>query len=124
MSVTDVAANAAVSGASALLVASLGVEPQAIIWAIVGSILGVTFAPKTTKPYAVAMFLAATLICALVGTYVSTKYFGGAPLERNLTAVMLAATFHPALKVMIERAGTVIGAWLDRLVAAIGGQPK
>lgn len=124
MNVTDAAANAAVSGASALLVASLGVEPQAIIWAIVGSILGVTLAPKTGRGYAVAMFLAATLTCALLATYLSSEYFAGGVLQRNVVAVLLAATFHPALKVLIERVGTVIGSLLDRLVAAIGGQPK
>lgn len=106
-----------------MLVAALGVEPQAVIWAIVGSILGVIFAPPTGKLYAVAMFAAATLTCALVATYISAEWFSGGHLQRNVAAVLLAASFHPALKKGIERFSEAVGAGIDRLAAAFGS-PK
>lgn len=122
MSVTDTAAGAAVTGASAMLVGMLGVEPQAIIWAIVGSIIGVALAPPTGRLYAIALFVAATMTCALIATLISAQYFAGAPLPRNVAAVLLAAGFHPIFKKFIERAGELVGAWIDRFAAAIGGQ--
>lgn len=122
MSMTDTVANATIAGASAMIFAALGVEPQAIVWAIVGSILGVTFAPPTGRLYAVALFVAATMSCALLATGVSNAYFAGAPIPRNISAVMLAAVFHPALKAFIERIGMLVGAWIEAIAKRIGGQ--
>ncbi len=124
MNVTDAAANAVLAGTSAMLVSALGVEPQAIIWAIVGSIIGVIAAPPTGKLYACAMFLAATLMCALFGTWVSHEYFAGAAIQRNMAACMLAALFHPIIKKLLESVGTVVGAWIARIASTLEGGPK
>lgn len=124
MSITDTAINAAVAGGtSAMLFAAFGIEPQALIWALVGSVLGVTFAPASGRLYAIAMFVAATMTCALIATWASIRYLDGDPLSRNLVAVLSAAIFHPALKKTIDKIGDFIGAFIDRMSAAIGG-PK
>lgn len=120
MSATDLAANAAIAGASGFLVATLGLEPQAILWALVGSVLGVTLAPPTSRLYAVFLFVAATLTCALGATALSAAYFGS-PMARNLCAVLLAALFHPIFKALIGRVPTLVEAWTARLGALFGG---
>lgn len=126
MTTTETAANATITGGMGLVVALLGVEPQAILWATMGSIIGVVLAPKTSTWYAIALFCASTMACALFATGISASYFNGSEMSRNVAAVLLGAAFHPGLKVFIERVADLITAWINRIAAALGspGGPK
>ncbi len=98
---TEIAAQAAATGASAFLVATLGIEGQALAWACVGSIFGVALAPKTGLLYAVALFVAATLTCALLGTAMGQYFSPGSMMTRNACSVAMGAAFHPILAAFI-----------------------
>jgi hypothetical protein len=126
MTTTETAANATSTGSMGLVVALLGVEPQAILWTTMGSIIGVVLAPKTGTLYAIALFCASTMACALFATGISVSYFQGSEMSRNIAAVLLGAAFHPGLKVFIERSADVVAAWINRIATALGssGGPK
>jgi hypothetical protein len=121
---TETAANVVAAGASGLLIASLGVEPQAIVWALVGSILGLTLAKPASRAYAVALFVASTLACALFATWISDNYFAGSAGARNVCAVVLAASFHPLFEAFISAIPGLVAAFAKRARAALLGSPK
>lgn len=120
---TETAAGLVATGASGLLIASLGVEPQAIVWALVGSILGLTLAKPSSRVYAVALFFASTLACALMATVIAEHYFAGSVGARNVCAVILAAAFHPLFEAFISAVPGLVAAFAKRARAAIGS-PK
>src|SRR5437762_497251 len=77
------AGGAAIAGAGAVVVAMLGVEPQALVWGAVGAAIGLGFATKTGRFRAAAIFFAVVMACALLGTLISTRWFDGGPIWRN-----------------------------------------
>lgn len=121
---TESAAGLVTTGASGLLIAALGVEPQAIAWALVGSILGLTLAKPASRVYAVALFIAATLACSLLATVIAEGYFSGNAGARNVCAVILAAAFHPLFEAFISSVPGLVSAGARRLRAVIGGSQK
>jgi len=112
MSNTDIAANATLQGLFALFVAVLGVEPQAIIWSLVGSVIGVVLAKPSGRFYAVALFIAATLSCALIGTAAAQSFQWG-NTGRNAFSAVMGVCFHPALAALISEVPTIIKAIVD-----------
>ncbi len=121
MNHTDVAANTVLAGASGFLVAAFGLDTQTVLWALTGSVLGVTLAPPASRIYAMFLFVAATLACALGATAISAAYFANNALSRNICAVVLAALFHPIFKSLIGRVPVMIEAWTARISAILGG---
>lgn len=118
---TETAASVVATGASGLLIAALGVDPQAIAWALVGSILGLTLAKPASRVYAVALFFASTLACALFATWIAETYFAGAAGARNVGAVILAAAFHPIFEVFIGQVPSLVSAAVDRVRIIFSG---
>lgn len=110
---TEVAAQATAAGAAALFVAATGVEPQAVLWGLIGAIFGVTLAKPSGRFYAMAVFVAATFACALLGTLAGDYMKPGSAPVRNGCALVLGAGFHPLLSAFI-------GAVPDLLSWAIG----
>lgn len=121
---TDAAASTVLTGASGLLIAALGVEPQAIAWALLGSILGLTLAKPAGRLYAVALFISATLVCALLATVLADHWFEGRVGARNVLAVALAAGFHPMLEAFFSAVPGLVAAGSRRARAFIGGSSK
>ena len=119
---TEVAAQVTITGASALFVSLLGVEPQAAIWSFVGCVLGVTLAKPSGMFYALALFLAATLACALLGTLVSDQFFGGSRIARNAAAVVFGTGFHPILSAFIGAIPGLVDSVKAFVQRRIGGQ--
>jgi hypothetical protein len=111
---TDAAANATLTGVSAMLVGLLGVEAQAIVWSFVGCILGVTLAKPSGRFYAMALFVAATLACALLGTLTADQFFAGSKVARNVAAVVFGAGFHPILAAFISAVPGIVTSFLAR----------
>lgn len=118
---TETAAGIVTTGASGLLIAALGVEPQAIAWALVGSILGLTLAKPASRAYAVALFIASTLACSLLATMLAEQYFSNGTTARNVCAVILAAAFHPLFEAFIGQVPSLVAAAIDRLRAIFSG---
>lgn len=114
-------ASAAAAGATASILASLGLEPAPLFWALVGAALGMSFAAATSRGRAAAVFIAVVLSCSLFGAWLAQRYYGGELLSRNAFSCVLAIAFHPLLNAAITR----LPAALDGLMRkfGIGGQP-
>jgi hypothetical protein len=98
------AAAAATTGVSAWVLAALGVHPQALAYALFGSVIGATFAPKTSRWRAAAVFVAVVASGAELGSWIALSYWpGDNPLARNGCALVLSMLFHPLLTVVIGR---------------------
>lgn len=120
---TDIAAQVAITGVSALIVSLIGVEPQGLVWAFVGSTLGVSVAKPTTRLYAIALFIAATLTCALLATMAADQWFRGSHVARNTFSVILGAAFHPLFSSFIESIPGIVQWAVDFFKRRIGGLP-
>jgi hypothetical protein len=110
---SDAATAATVNGIAAVVVAALGVEPQALVWAMVGSTLGLSLAKPAGRVRAVFVFIAASLTCALLGTLAANHWFTGSPTIRNVAAVALGAAFHPLLSSYLEEIPRLFLAFRD-----------
>lgn len=121
MSATDLAAQATAAGTSALFVSMIGVEPQTLVWSVVGSVIGVALAKPAGRAYAVALFLAATLTCGLLATIASAQWFDNSAMARNGLAVLLGAAFHPGLQAFFASIPAVVEACKRFVVRRIGG---
>lgn len=115
------AVGAAVSGVGAVVLASLGIEPAALFWALVGASLGMSFAAATTRLRATATFVAVTLCCSLFGSWLAVRYFGGEGISRNAFACGLAIFFHPLLNAVITNLPAIINGLMKK-VGISGGQ--
>lgn len=118
---TDLAAQATAAGASALFVSMVGVEPQGVIWSLIGCVIGVVLAKPAGTFYSVALFMASMFTCALCATMVASHWFHGEALVRNFFAVMFGAGFHPALQAFFSSIPAVVEACKNFVVRRIGG---
>lgn len=109
----------AAAGVAAVVVATLGVHPQEVMWGMVGSVVGASFAPPASRWRAVAVFIATTLACALFGEWLAVEFLGGGMLARNGSACGLAIVFHPLLTIIVQRLPVLA----DALAGRIGGKP-
>lgn len=83
------------AGAGAAVVALLGVEPQALAWAMVGSIFGAPLAPPSGRLRQVLVFIGVVMACALLGT-VAAEFMGHVSTRaRNAWCMGLGLVFHP-----------------------------
>ena len=92
---------AVIVGAAASIVAILGVEPQALVWAMVGAIFGAPLAPASGRVRQVLVFAAVVLSCALFGHWAGDAWFSGSLRARNVMAWVSAAVFHPASSALV-----------------------
>ena len=111
---TSIAA-AGLTGTAAALMASIGLEPAPLFWALAGASLGMSFAVATARYRAVAVFIAVVLCSSLFGSWIAQQYFGGAPISRNVFACGLAIFFHPLLQAAVLRLPVVFDSLLRKL---------
>lgn len=121
MSAAEVAGQASLTGATALILATIGLEPQAIVWGLVGSVLGVALAKPSTRLYSAVLFLAATLTCALLGSVLAAEYFAGKVMPRNITIVAIGVAFHPLLQAFIAAIPDFVSWLIGVLKRRFGG---
>lgn len=105
---TTSASAAAVGLAGAGLLASLGLETAPLFWALIGSSLGMSFAPKVGALRAGIVFVCVLLSSSLLGAWLSVKYAGGEQISRNAFSCLVALFFHPALSVALTKIPMVI----------------
>jgi hypothetical protein len=93
---------ALIVGAATSIVAILGVEPQALVWAMVGAIFGAPLAPASGRVRQVLVFAAVVLSCALFGHWAADAWWEGSLRARNVMAWISAAVFHPASSALVS----------------------
>lgn len=121
---TPVAA-AVIAGGGTMVLALLGVEPQALAWAAVGAIFGAPLAPPAGRVRQVLVFVGVILACALLGTVVAESFAAfGSTRWRNAWCVILAGLFHPLsarlVKVVPDLVASVLAGIAQRKT---GGNP-
>lgn len=105
------------AGGAALL-ATLGIEPQPLMWALIGATLGLTAAPQSSRARACCVFVCAVLASALLGTWIATAMADAATrkLATSGASLVMAALFQPiftsasaavphAMKAVLRRIG-------------------
>lgn len=107
--------SAGAAGAGALFVAMLGVDPQALVWGAVGAAIGLAFATQTGRYRAIALFVAVTMACSLLGTLIADRWFAGAPLWRNGSALLMGIAFHPLLALAMAALPQIFDAALRKV---------
>lgn len=108
-STSDVAA-ALATGISALVVSTLGVPLSLVGWGLVGSTIGASLAPSSSRWRALAVFVAATLSCALFGAIVGPHWFVGEPRAASAAACVAGIIFHPVIAAVVGHI-PALGAW-------------
>lgn len=103
---------ATLSAACAALLAALGLEGQPLFWAMVGSVIGMSFAASTTKVRMYVVLVAVVLMCSLFGVWIADHYFNKEQVSKNAVACVLAIWFHPLLNLGIAKLPTLF----DKLV--------
>lgn len=111
---------AVAAGAGSYLLASLGLEPAPMFWALVGSVIGMSFAGEASRARAVIVFVAVVLICSLFGSWLAQRYFAGDQMARNVLACVLALAFHPLFNGAITQIPKVLSGWASKIG---GGTP-
>lgn len=107
------------AAAGALFVALIGIEPQALVWSLVGAVFGLSFAPPSGRMRAALVFLAVALASALLGTWAADYLHAGSRIARNAWSLGIASAFHPLLAAFVQ----AVPAALQALIRArTGGQ--
>jgi hypothetical protein len=105
------------AGLGAMVLNTLGVHPQALLWALIGATLGMSLAPQASRMRAVAVFACVVLSSALLGTWVARTYADGSLIASDVVALLLAIAFHPLLIAFLNGAPAFLAGWLKRFSA-------
>lgn len=118
---TEQAGSMVLAGATAFAMAT-GLDPRVMVWAVTGSVFGAALAkPTNSRWYGIAMFLAACMICALVGTAAADTYFGGSHVVRDIIAVLTALGFHPTLGAFLDAIPGLVKWAINNVQRRFGG---
>jgi hypothetical protein len=84
------------AGGAALL-SALGIEPQPLLWALIGATLGLTAAPQSSRFRACCVFVCAVLASALLGTWIATALADASTrkLATSGASLVMGALFQP-----------------------------
>lgn len=95
------AASAASVGLGASALALLGLTPQVLVMALIGSIIGVGLAEPTSRFRAIISFLAVTLACAELGAFTADLMALKPHLASGL-ALLYGIFFYPLLNTVVK----------------------
>ena len=110
------------SGVFAIILTTLGVDAQAMVWGLIGSTLGATGAPKdASRIRSACVFVATALAAALIGT-AAAEYWKLGVIVRNVMTLSAAVVFHPALTVVVTQLPDIFRAVRRRV--GLGDQAK
>lgn len=101
-STAGVAFTLAAGVASAILV-SLGITWPLVCWAMIGCIVGVSFAPKTGRLRAFLLFIASCLLSAKGGAALQELWYPTHANAGTAIAAALGVFFHPLLTAIVAR---------------------
>jgi hypothetical protein len=110
------------AGGAALL-SALGIEPQSLMWALIGATLGLTAPPSSTRLRAVFAFLCAVLASALLGTWIATAMADASTrkLATSGASLVMALLFQPILTSASAAVPSAVKGLIRR--AGLGDQP-
>ena len=111
---TSIAASVA-AGFGAVLVAWVGVDPQALLWTSVGAVFGMSLAPAAGRTRALLVFAAVVLSGALLARSAAETWFGDTAAARNGIAWLLGAFFHPGFAAVTAGIPDIVGRLVDRI---------
>lgn len=114
-----------VTAIGATVNAVLGVEMQAVLWAMIGGFFGAALGPPMQNTlFSIIRYVFASLLSALAASWIERKIDGGAdPGLRNLIAGALSFGFYPLTQSMIRRADWVVGSLLQRFTGSHPAPP-
>ena len=118
---TEVAAQSALGGGVALFIVLTGLDPQAVVWGVMGSTVGVVFSKSTGRFYGFFLFFAAAFISALSGTVISDLWFSGGNTWRNFATALVGVGFHQLIAAGIAAIPVVMKIGTDWLSRRFGG---
>jgi hypothetical protein len=90
------------SGMAGAMLLSLGISWALLIWAALGCIVGVTWAPETGRIRAISLFSSAAMLSAKGGAIASTIWFAGPSETAQGIAAGLGILFHPLLSIIVS----------------------
>ena len=103
------------SALGAVLLSTLGIEPPPLLWALVGASLGMSAVATVGRVRACSIFISVALMCGLIGSWLSARYFNGETLSRNFFSGVLAMFFHPLLQTATLRIPLLIDAFFKKM---------
>ncbi len=116
---------------AAVFVATIGIEPQVLWWACIGTAAGALLSrPAKTKQQQTAWvgllkFIVGSLFAAVVGTFVAHAYLDAQALGANFVAAVLAAFLQPLFALAVDALPRVVDGVLVKfgLARRNGDQP-
>lgn len=106
-STVELVAALAVGAASAAL-ASLGLSYVDLTWAVVGSIVGVSFAPPTSRVRAILLFAASVLMSAKLGVTTIEFWLPAHPDFEGAASAAIGVCFHPLMAALVARVPSIV----------------
>ena len=89
------------SGVAGAILVALGISLPVLVWGMVGCIVGVSWAPKTGRTRALALFSASALLSAKGGAVAAVLWYSGATGTAGGIAAVLGIFFHPLLSAAV-----------------------
>ena len=89
-------------GATALIGALFGVEPQTLIFATVGAIFGEPLAPPAGTFRKVLLFIGVVVASAMLGAWAAEYFSLTGKYSRNGCALAIAFAFHPLSAAFVQ----------------------
>lgn len=113
---TGTTATIAIGGGIGAAFASLfGIEPSALIWAFVGSSIAMWFAEPMGRVKSATLFVAASFICALFGTYLAVRWSDGSALVIHVLTAGLAIGFHKWLPLSLQKVPKIFDWFVEKM---------
>lgn len=97
---TPVAGSVA-SGVSGALLA-LGIPGELLIWGVIGSIFGLSWAPESGRVRAIFLFVASSLFSSKLSVIIVASCFDGRSDIAGAVACGLGAVMHPFLAAVVD----------------------
>lgn len=96
------------SGIAGAMMLSLGITWALLIWSALGCIVGVTWAPVTSRSRAIILFIASAMLSAKGGAVSATIWFNGGMEQAQGIAAGLGIFFHPVLSVIVNELPKIV----------------
>jgi 4-amino-4-deoxy-L-arabinose transferase-like glycosyltransferase len=108
---------AVAAGTLGAFFAAIGVSWVAVFWALMGGLIGVSFAPQTGRLRAMLMFPTSALLAAKAGTLGAVQFFAASSDWSGGLAAVSGIVLHPVISATVQAIPAIIS-------ARLGGQQQ
>lgn len=125
---TDIGSAAAITAAAGTISAAFaylfGVDPQTVMYATIGGVIGLSWAPPMKRLRALSVFVCAVLGSAILAAFLTRwwlepeKFAQYGELARNGLSFVLGGVFHPLTAAVIGGIPRFIEGLVDRIKGA------